>query len=212
MFKILTSLIVTMALLTTILLAAEVDEIIENVQDTYDDMENLTATFKQIEMFKLTGSKTEMTGKIYVADGIKYRFESDDQVIVTDGKTIWSYNRLNNQVMIDHVKENSSALLPRDLLFKYPKTHYATLLGEEEWKDKEVYIVKLDSKEDVHGYVKSVKLWIDKDDWHIWQVKTTDMNNNQTIFKMLQIDTKQSLGQQLFHFQPDSTMEVMDRR
>ena len=52
--------------------AADVNKIISKVQDKYDKMKYLTATFKQVETFKLTGSQTENVGKIYIA-GDKYR-------------------------------------------------------------------------------------------------------------------------------------------
>jgi len=55
--------------------AEDVNDIIENVQETYEDMDFLSATFKQIETFRLTGSVSETVGKIYVSHGEKYRFE-----------------------------------------------------------------------------------------------------------------------------------------
>ena len=61
--------------------AQDVEDIIENVQDKYEDIDDLTATFKQIESFKLTGSTSETVGKIYIKEGVKYRFESENQVI-----------------------------------------------------------------------------------------------------------------------------------
>ncbi len=192
--------------------AEDVEDIVENVQETYDDMDYLTASFQQVETFQLTGSKKELTGKIYVSHGEKYRFESDLQTIVTDGDTIWSYSRSSNQVLIDRVRENSSALLPRDILFKYPKTHYATLLGEEKLNEQDVYVVKLDPKDDVYGYVKSVKLWIDKDDWYVWQIEATEMNDNKTLFRISDMNTEKTLPDSLFIFHPSENMEVVDRR
>ena len=126
----------------THVLAQDVNDIIENVQDAYDDMDNLSAQFVQVQTFKLSGNQTETKGKIYIKDGKKYRFESEDQVIVTDGKDVWTYNAISQQLLIDHVRENSGALLPRDVLFKYPKTHYATLLKTEDGKKHKIFIIR----------------------------------------------------------------------
>lgn len=192
--------------------AADVNKIIKKVQKTYDKMDNLSATFKQVETFKITGSQTETSGKIFIKNGVKYRFKSEDQVIVTDGKTIWTYNEMSKQLLIDNVRENSGALLPRDLLFKYPKKYYSTLLGEEKSGKNEFYKIRLDPKEDVHGYIKSVKLWIDKDNWHILMIETTDLNGNQSRFEITDIDTKSKLSDDLFTYQADDSVNVVDMR
>ena len=114
--------------------------------------------------------------------------------------------------MVDNVRENSGALLPRDLLFKYPKKYYSTLFGEEKSGKNEVYKIRLDPKEDVHGYIKSVKLWIDKDNWHILMIETTDLNGNQSRFEITDIDTKSKLSDDLFTYQADDSVNVVDMR
>lgn len=204
--------IVFLPLFITFLYADDVDEIIENVQDAYEDMDYLSAVFKQVNTFKLTNSVSEITGKIYVAGGEKYRFESDEQTIATDGKTIWAFNRRTNQLLIDHAEKNASALLPRDLLFKYPQKYYATLLREDKFAGKPVFVIKMDPKEDVHGYIKSMKLWIDKNEWHILKIETSDMNDNTTIFEITEMDTKSKLSGHLFSIEPAENVEVVDRR
>lgn len=192
--------------------AEDVNDIIENVQETYEDMDYLSATFKQIETFKLTGSVSETIGKIYVSSGEKYRFESENQIIATDGKTVWAFNRNTNQLLIDRVRENSSILLPRDLLFKYPKMYFATLLKTENDSGKKLYVIKMDPKEDVYGYVKSMKIWVEDDTWLIRKVETVDLRNNSSTFEITDIDTKTKLSDKLFSIHADEGVEIIDRR
>ena len=192
--------------------ARDIKDIIKKIQKKYDDIENFEATFEKIETFRLTGSQNITRGKLYVKDGKKYHFETEDQIIISDGKTVWTYNRLNNQVLIDHVRKNSGALLPRDILFKFPKTHYATLLGEEKQNGHKFYIVKLEPKEETQSYFRSIKIWVDDDNWQIVKIKITDLNGNETIFKLSQIDTKHKLSDHLFTFKPTPEMDVVDMR
>jgi len=199
-------------IITLNLWAEDVNDIIENVQETYEDMDYFSATFKQIETFKLTGSVSETIGKIYVSGGEKYRFESENQTIATDGKTVWAFNRNTNQLLIDNVRENSSVLLPRDLLFKYPKKYFATLLKTEKDRGKKLYVIKMDPKEDVYGYVKSMKIWVEDDTWLIRKVETIDLNNNSSVFEITDIDTKTKLSDKLFSIHADEGVEVNDRR
>ncbi len=194
------------------LLAQDIEDIIEEVQETYEDMDNLTATFRQVETFKLTGSRNETAGKIYVKDGTSYRFESDDQVVVTNGKTVWTYNRISNQLIIDNVRKNSGALLPRDMLFVYPKEYYSTLIGSETIDNKKMYEVKLDPRENVHGFVKSMKLWVDDDEWLIHKIEVTDLNGNTTTYEIKDLDSKKKLDDSMFTFQPEEGVQVVDMR
>jgi chaperone LolA len=191
--------------------AADVNKIISKVQDKYDKMKYLTATFKQVETFKLTGSQTENVGKIYIA-GDKYRFESEDQVIVTDGKSVWTYNSISKQLLIDEVRENSGALIPRDLLFKYPQKYYATLLSESEENNKNLFQIRLDPKDQVYGYVKSLKIWVEEDEWLIHKIESTDVNGNTSLYEIADQDTKSKIGEAMFKFVPDENTEVVDMR
>ncbi len=192
--------------------AADVNKIINKVQDKYDNMKYLTALIKQIETIKLTGSQRENIGKIYIVDGDKYRFESEDQVIVTDGKSVWTYNSISKQLLIDEVRENSGALIPRDLLFKYPQKYYATLLSESKENGKKLYLVRLDPKDQVYGYVKSLKIWVEDDQWLIHKIESTDVNGNKNVYEITDQDMKSKISEDMFEFVPDKDTEVVDMR
>ncbi len=192
--------------------AQDVQDIIEEVQETYDEIDNFAASFKKVEKFKLTGSENETTGKIFIKDGTKYRFESEDQVIVTDGKTVWTYNGITKQLIIDRFRENSGAMLPRDMLFKYPKEYLASFLGEEEWGNKTMFVVKLDPKDNIHGFIKNMKLWVEDDEWIVHKIETIDLNGNSSIFEIYNMDTKKKLSEDLFTYAPGDGIEVIDLR
>lgn len=190
----------------------DVEDIIEDVQETYDDVKDMSASFKRVESFKITGSVNETTGKIYIKDGTMYRFESEDQIIVTNGKTVWTYNAITKQLIIDNVRKDSGALLPRDMLFKYPKEYYSTLLNEENIDGILMYVVKLDPRENVHGYIKSMKIWVDDDDYYIHRIETTDLNDNISKFEIGNIAVNNNLKDDFFTFKASEEMQVVDMR
>jgi len=192
--------------------AQSVDDIVEEIQERYENLENLSAEFKQVEHFQLTGSKNETSGNIYVKNGTQYRLETEDRVIVTDGVTVWTYSMFNNQVLIDRVKKNDASVLPRDMLFKYPRDYYASLLKTEEYEDEEHYVLKLDPKEDTHGYVKSMKIWVNSDTYLISKIEYTDFNENTSIFAIQKVDIKKDLKDSFFKFKIPEGVEVVDLR
>jgi len=194
------------------LYAQDVEDIIEDVQEKYDEIKDLSATFKRIETFKLTGTKSETVGKIYIKGGEKYRFESEDQVVVTDGATVWTYNTITNQLIIDKVRKNSGALLPRDMLYKYPNEYYSTLLKEEIIDGKTVFVIKLDPKGNVQGFIKSMKIWVEDNEWLIQRIETTDQNNNISIFEISKMQANKNLKDDFFSFLPKEGMKVVDMR
>jgi len=193
-------------------LAQSVDDIVEEIQERYENLENLSAEFKQVEHFQLTGSTNETSGKIFVKNGTQYRLETEDRVIVTDGMTVWTYSKFNNQVLIDRVKKNDASVLPRDMLFKYPRDYYASLLNTEDYDEEEHYILKLDPKEDTHGYVKSMKIWVNSDNYLISKIDYTDFNENISTFAINKIDIKKVLKESFFKFKVPDGVEVVDLR
>lgn len=192
--------------------ADTVTEIVEEIQDKYEKIEYLSAEFVQIEQFKLTGSKNETRGKIFVKDGIKYRLETEDQIIVTDGETVWTYSIFNNQVLVDRVKEGDGSLLPRDLLFKYPRDYFASLIDEVEIDGDDYYVLKLDPREGVHGYIKTMKIWVNCDSYIIAKIEYTDFNDNISYFEIKKVDIESELSNSLFQLKIEEGVDVIDLR
>ena len=199
-------------MLSTLVISDDVQDVIKKIQDKYDDLEYLSADFVQTEQFKLTGSRNETKGKIFVKDGVQYRLETEDQSVATDGTTVWTYNKFTNQVLIDRVKEGDGSLLPRDLLFKYPRDYMASLLDKEKVDGRQYYILKLDPKEGIYGYVKSMKIWVDIKTYIISKIEYNDFNDNTSIFEIQQIDIEKKLPDGLFRFQIKEGMDVVDLR
>ena len=192
--------------------AESITKIIKELQKKYEQIDNLSAEFTQIEQFKLTGSENETGGRIYIKNGIKLRLETEDQTVVTDGKTVWTYSVMNNQVLIDRVKEGEGSLLPRDLLFKYPRDYYATLLDVVKIDNEKYYNIKLDPKEGIHGYIKTMKMWIQTRSYLITKIEYTDFNDNVSVLEIRKADTNTNLPDNLFTFVPGRDMQVVDLR
>jgi chaperone LolA len=203
---------IAIIVLLTSVNAASVTKIVKELQNKYEKITNLSAEFVQIDKFKLTGSQTETTGKIFIKDGVKYRLETEDQIIVTDGQTVWTYSIFNNQVLVDRVKEGDGSLLPRDLLFRYPRDYFASLLDEVELDGEDYYILRLDPKEGVHGFIKTMKIWVNSDSYMISKIEYTDFNDNISYFEIKQVDIDTKLNDSLFQLEIGEGVNVIDLR
>jgi len=204
--------IVSTILLFSLINAQDESDIIEELQDVYEDIEYFSAEFVQKELFKLTGSENETTGKIYIKNGTEYRLETEDHIVVTDGKSVWSYSPHNNKVIVDNIKDGDASLLPRDMLFRYPQNYYSDLLKEEKIGANSFYVLKMTPKDDVHGYVKSMKIWVDKESYLIHKIEYDDLNDNTSSFEINKMDIKSELSDNLFMFNAPPNSETIDMR
>jgi alginate production protein len=71
--------------------ADESEDILAEVQERYQKIEYLKVEFEQINKFKLSGIENRSSGIMYITRDDRFRLESEQQTIVTDGKKIWSY-------------------------------------------------------------------------------------------------------------------------
>ena len=184
------------------------DDIIKKVQKKYDNIENFYAEFVQKEIFTLTQTVNEIKGKLYIKNGVKYMVITEDQMICTDGKTVWSYSKLSNQLLIDYFKKDKGSFLPKDLLFKYPKNCYAAILEE----NKTEWVLKLDPKDDSMGFIKTLKITVNKKDYVINKLEYTDFNDNDYVFEIVKIDLHTNIPDDLFTYKVKEGMDVVDLR
>jgi len=204
--------IISILLLFSLIHAQDESDIIEELQEVYEDIEYFSAEFVQKELFKLTGSENETTGKIYIKNGTEYRLETEDHIVVTDGKSVWSYSPHNNKVIVDNIKEGDASLLPRDMLFRYPQNYYSDLLKEEKNGANSFYVLKMTPKEDIHGYVKSMKIWVNTKSYLIHKIEYDDLNDNTSSFEINKMDIKSELSNNLFVFNAPPNSETIDMR
>jgi outer membrane lipoprotein carrier protein len=201
-------LIIVCVLMGTLYGAESADDIIKKIQKKYDNIENFYAEFIQKDIFGMTQTVNEIRGKLYIKDGIKYLVLTEDQMICTDGKTVWTYSKMSNQVLIDYFKKDKGSFLPKDLLFKYPKNCYAAILEES----KDHWVLKLDPKDESIGFVKTMKITVDKKSYVISKIDYTDFNDNNAIFEILKIDIETKLPDDLFVYKIQEGMDVVDLR
>ncbi|MFZ1729506.1 MAG: outer membrane lipoprotein chaperone LolA [Bacteroidota bacterium] len=190
--------------------AIDAREIIENVQDRYQDMTDATITFSQSVRYKVSKAEQSVKGTLLFKKPNKYRIETEERTIVTDGKTSWSWNPQNRQVVIDNYKEETHSLSPEQLLLSYPKDYYSTLVGEEKFAGQNAYVLKLTPKED-NAFATAMKIRVSKD-WLIRKIEITDINGAVTTYVIEKISVDQDLPDSRFTYQVPEKSEIIDLR
>lgn len=185
-------------------------EIIEKVQSRYDDLSDAVIVFTQTVRFKLSKVEQQTKGTLYFKKNNKYRIESENRTVVTDGRTSWSYNGQTNQVVIDDYKQEAHSLSPEQLLVKYPQNYYSTLVGEEKVGTDNCHVLRLTPKED-NTFTSALKIWVSSK-WLIRKVEVTDINGALTTYVIDRIEIDKGIADSRFEFKVPAAADVIDLR
>jgi len=198
-------------ILSVSLLAApkNTTEFLENMQKTYDEMKSFCADFTQTFQWTLAEETQVIKGSICSKGHDKFKIDIPDQYIVTDGKTLWTLNKVNNQLLIDtpERKDNSNPLL-QDFISKYLLNYDAVI--DEATSDKSVTHLIMTAK--TENFVNKVELWVDSKSYLIQKIIQYDLNENLTIYEINSLNTDVKLSNDEFTFSPPADIEIIDMR
>ena len=201
---------ILMAVLTSS--AAKINKIISAVQKKYRSLQTLKIEFRQISRFQLTKTESEIYGTLLLSGKDKFRLETEDQVMVSNGKTFWRYNKLDQQVLIDYPKKEDQEVLFRDFLYDIKDKYFAELVDEEKDGKKKIFVVKLIPKESDQSFFTSIKVWLEEESWKVRRVVYRDYNENETEFQIEHMELNPQYSPATFEFAPPEGVEVVDLR
>jgi chaperone LolA len=188
--------------------AQDAQEIIKNVQSKYKGIKDAKASFSQT-VKPSSGKSQSSSGTIYIQKEKKYRIETKEQTLVTDGVTSWSYSPKKKQVVIDNYKEGGNTFSPNKYLFDYPENFYSDLDGEETIGSVDCYLLKLTPRS--KGGVKSAKIWVDKEEYVIRKISIVTSESTST-YSLKNISFDVGLSSSKFTFTTPDGVEEIDLR
>jgi outer membrane lipoprotein-sorting protein len=206
------------------------EEVFKQFQARYQKSRNFRADFEEISF--MSSQKSITKGKLVFQKPNMLRKEYQDpndtskisQLILSNGKIIWSYTPWLNQATRQELK-NSEA--HREFLpgigssLEKLKAHYDLSLFEDPIaKKKGVYVLQLTPKKGIKGIkgindpaFDAIQAWIRPSDWMPLQFSYEDKKSNMTLIisfneKTIRVDEK--LNNSIFEFQPPKGIEIID--
>jgi len=173
--------------------------------------DDATAEFDQHVRFGFSRIEQAFKGTLWMAKPRSYRVQTDQRVFVTDGNTVWSYSEANQQVLIDHYKEDQNSISPERFLLNLPKNYFTSLLQPEKLGTISAQVLKLTPKDD-RSFIKSVKIWVENDSWMVRKVQIEDVNETVTTYTITSMILNTRVPRSLFTFDPPDDSEVVDLR
>jgi outer membrane lipoprotein carrier protein len=186
-------------------------EILDKVAARYGSVTDAEIHFTQNVKFAVAGLQQHASGVLLFKKPQKYRLEVEEQLIVTDGETVWSYSPSGKQVLIDRFKVDDQAMTPDRVLVHAPAEFTSSLLGREKLGKAETIVLKLVPRSD-QGSVTSMKIWVSESDWLLRKVEMEDVSGKQTTYLVNTIRTNLDLPDERFTFKVPEGVETVDLR
>ena len=101
------------------------EAITKKMQQHIDKVEGLSAEFSISTYMAALNQHRESSGQLYILrKKSKLRLEQADQTIVSDGKSVWTYIPVNQQIIVMPAEASKAGIRPDEFLFFY--TNHST--------------------------------------------------------------------------------------
>lgn len=189
-------------------------ELIEDVQEKYDDNDAIRIEFTQTvsDGFDYT---SEIAGDFAFMRPNYYRYTTEDGLMVTDMKTLWDYRSELKQVRVSDYNPKSQTVKPSDFFLNYKSNYNAIKLREEK---EDIIVLKLFPKNsfsetsNMDVSQESILVWINTEELEIKRVEMTKKNGNLVTYVIKKTDFNPSLKKSDFTFAPMEGVEEVDMR
>jgi outer membrane lipoprotein-sorting protein len=172
-------------------------EILDKVIETTESYK----TFKVDFVYKMYNEKSNIDeskeGILFVCKE-KYRLLISNQMVISDGETIWTYLISDKEVMIGSAEENEEAITPSNLLNSYQEDYKSKFVKETTIRGKKVEIIEL---KPLKGKTYSlIKVTIDKLKKQLVDFTIYDKNGSEYSYQINKFITNISLSDTTFTF------------
>lgn len=183
-------------------------EILEKVRAKYSQLNDVSAYFTQTVKMKFKQTAQKNSGSVKIKRRNKYRIETVQQTIVTDGKTVWMYSPASKQVLVDTFKTNRLPFSPEQFLLGLPKEFSAETV--ESVAEHFVLTLKAIPKDTSRSLFTSLKVWVQPNEWTVEKIEYADKNNTVTFIELSDIRFNKGIDDKDFQFEISKDMNVVD--
>lgn len=169
---------------------------------------DVTLTIENLE----SKSKETKTGKVY-GKGNMFKAEMGNQMIMSDGKTLWTYLKDVNEVQISDFEQGQGIMSPNDI-FKIAEKDYLVYMGEKVTESgKTLQIIELTPKNKSLSFSK-IKMYIDPADNTVKKGVVYDKNAIHYTYSISNFKSNVELADSFFKFDKAKYpgVEVIDLR
>jgi chaperone LolA len=190
----------------------EAQKLLEDVINKVSGYKNFEADLSYTMVNKEMDINEEKQGKIFV-EGDKYRIEMPGQIIISDGKTLWTYLEDSEEVMVSNLEDNDESISPTKILTSYNKDYEAKFASDPKYKKGELKLIYLKPGNKNKNFEK-MSVLVDSKKKDLISFSVYDKNGNVFTYHILNLKPNVSLPSDTFTFDPEKypDVEVVDMR
>jgi outer membrane lipoprotein-sorting protein len=181
------------------------EKLINEVLQKVKSYENINVKFSYNLENKATNTSEETRGEVYI-NGEKYRLELDGNIIIYDGKKMYTIDQANEEVKISSVYEDDATITPSKMLTFFEDGYNYKWDIEQNQSGRMIQYIKLIPIDSEAEY-KSVLLGTDKYTKNVSNVIYTMDNGTRTELKIYSFKTNEPLSENLFKFDKSKYMD-----
>ncbi len=185
-------------------------DVLDRLQDRYRDVAALKAEFTQTVSSPFTTAGEQFSGTL-VLSGDRYRVETGQQTIVTDGKTMWIYNADERQVLVNDFVKDETTFSLSDFLFHFEDVYEIVSVGRALSGGENHDVLRLRPKNPEAFFTEITVVMRERDDL-VTRLEVVDINDSKMIFSLRKIEMNPDLAANTFVFNPPDGAEVVDLR
>lgn len=190
--------------------AQDAQTVFDRLQQKYEALSSLQAEFTQTMSSAFSDQAATSSGTLTLS-GDKYRVETTNQTLVTDGTTTYVYLPAEKQVLINTASTDETSFSPSEFLLNYDERFDVSGVTETQVDGRAHYKLTLSPKRD-DSFFQEATLWMRDSDAVITRLEVLDVNETRMTFELKNIQLDPSLPGDIFTFTPPEGVEVIDLR
>jgi len=188
------------------------EAITKKMQQRIDKVEGLSAEFSISTYMAALDQNRESSGRLYILrKKSKLRLEQADQTIVSDGKSVWTYIPVNQQIIVMPAEASKAGIRPDEFLFFYTNQYTHTLIGDEMIDGVVHYELHLKANTVLADFPE-LRIWVDSGEWLTRRVLYADDMGSETVVQFTHIRLNPDMPSGTFTMSPPEGVEVVDLR
>jgi outer membrane lipoprotein carrier protein len=185
-------------------------EILDEVSEKYEKLNGFNAEFVYTLSNDAVGTNAETKGDI-TAKGKSFRLNMNGQEIISDGKTVWTYQPETNEVYIDHfenvVGENVN---PSNIHNLYRKGYKYVYREERKVNGKPHHVIDLVPEKASENNFFKIQLVIDKQALTFDSFTIFEKSGNRYEFDIKNFKPGIAAGENAFNFSKSKHPDVVE--
>ncbi len=173
---------------------------LKKLQEKFLSINNFSAEFEQIS--NSFGDQQNARGKFYYSKGNKFRIEFADQIICSDGKSIWNYDESEKRVVINNLDDQPGIFSIDKYIMEFSKfCNYSKIKNG----------LRFENCTDDNSFYKSIELSYN-DNYMLTSVDVKDNMNNRYAFKLINMIENKITDDSIFKLTIPEGIRIIDLR